>query len=174
MARPNIDEVRQMSDFQSVFRWNVRFENLPTAVKGFSSDALNLRCETSSIPKATTQQGEVMLRGLKVKQPSIMEYDGTMTLTFVETVDNTIKSFLKTWREAIWATRTGVASGDKRSLQGVIVLSLLNSQDVEIWTVKLYGAILSDYDLGQLDGSGTDFMKPSMTLAYDYFDDAAV
>jgi hypothetical protein len=175
MARPTIENLRQVGDFQSSFRWNMRIDTPPSAVSGFpNSDNLNLRLESTSLPKTTNQMTEVMIRGHKVKQPSIMEYDGQINFAFVETVDNVVKTFIKQWREALWATRTGVAASDRRGLQAVVTLTLLNNQDTEVWRYKLYGVMLTDYDMGQLDGSNTDAVKPNITLAYDYFEDSAV
>lgn len=173
MARPTIENIRQLSDYQTLYRWNLNFTTKPAAVAGFpDSNDLNLRCESSSIPKSSIQNTEVMIRGHKVMQPGILQYDNTLTLTFLETVDTKIRSALKAWREALWATKSGVAAGNRRSLAATVMLEQLDNQDNVVWRITLYGVYLQDYDLNQLDGQNNDAQKPQMTLSYDYFEDA--
>ena len=175
MARPTIEQIRGVADFQTLYRWNLSFSLAPSAVAGFPNPAdLNIRCETTEIPKATNQSISVSVRGHKVKQPGIMEYAGTINFTFVETVDNKIKALLKAWREACWATKTGVWAGTKTQLQADILIEQLDNQDNAVWQYKLVGCYLEDYDLGQLTGDGSDVQRPSMTLSYDYFEDKPV
>jgi hypothetical protein len=173
MARPTIEQVRGLSDFQTLYRWNVTFASLPAKLVGSapSIDDLNLRCETSEMPKMTNQAIPISVRGHKIKMPGISDYSQTITLTFVETVDAKIKSFLKAWREAIWASKTGVWAGTKAELQATILLEQLNNQDQAVWQFKLVGCFLEDYDLGQLAADQSDIQRPSMVLGYDYFED---
>lgn len=175
MARPSIEQIRSVADFQANYRWNLTFATFPAAVDGApSAQDLNLRCETSEIPKSTNQKIQVSIRGHKVNQPGIQEYQGTINFTFVETVDNKIKAFMKAWREACWATKTGVWAGTKAQLQATVLIEQLDNQDNAVWQYKLVGCFLEDYDLGQLAADGSDVQRPSMTLAYDYFEDKAV
>jgi hypothetical protein len=173
MPRPTMDQIRGIGDFQTNFRWNLVFSSFPNAVASPpTTDALNFRCLTSDIPKANIQMMDITIRGQKVKQNGIMEYAGTLALTFQETVDVTMRTFIKNWREAIWATNTGV-SALKSDLQCTVNLYQLDNLDNQVWQYQLVGAILSDYDLGNLDGAGNDTQKPSITLSYDRFIDGA-
>lgn len=172
MANFTIDQLRSMPDFAKTYKWDLQFLTLPV-VGAFTfpiSEALNLRCESSEIPKTTNQKIEVDIRGHKVRQPGIMDYPGTLTITFSETVDNTIHNFLKAWREVIWETRTG-RSFPKAQATATLKLTRLDSQDNAVWDYTIYSCFPEDYEIGQLDNA-SDIIRPSLTLSYDYFVDA--
>jgi hypothetical protein len=172
MANFTIDQLRSMPDFAKTYKWDLQFLTLPV-VGPFAfpiSEALNLRCESSEVPKTTNQKIEVDLRGHKVRQPGIMDYPGTLTLTFTETVDNTIHNFLKAWREIIWETRTG-RSFPKAQSTATLKLTRLDNQDNPVWDYVVYSCFPEDYEIGSLDNA-SDIIRPSLTLSYDYFTDA--
>ena len=175
MARPTIDQIRGIGNVTQLFRWNLIFAQFPQGLAAPpASDALNLRCESATLPKLTGTNTEVKIRGHKVNQPGIHNYSGTIQLTFVETVDNTIHNFLKAWREICWQTRTGIQL-PKNQVEAVVLLQRLNQQDVAIWEYKLIGAFLSDYEPGgTLNNDGSDPLKPALTLSYDLIDDQAL
>lgn len=173
--RPTIENLRQVGDYQSLFRWNLIFSAKPSGVPGLAdTDALNFRCESTDLPKLSDSKMEINIRGHKVYQPGIHNYSGSITLNFAETVDSTIKKFIKAWRDAKWAVRTGQAAAPVSALKGVITLHQLNNQDVAVWEYKLHGVMIEDYELGQLDGQSSDIQRPSMTVSYDYFEDSAL
>lgn len=174
MSRPTIEQLRGLGDFQTLYRWNLELSSPPSAIAAPPTEDLNLRCETTELPKMSNQSIPINIRGHRIKQPGIGEYTGTLTLTFTETVNNTIKTFLKNWREAIWSTETGVWLGDINSLKAEIKIIQLNSQDNGVWEYLLVGCYLEDYDLGQLTGDGSDIQRPSMTVSYDYYKDKAL
>jgi hypothetical protein len=171
MARPTIENIRSMGDFLSLYRWDVTLIP-PTGVSGIpDSEKLNFRCETSELPKMTGTSTEITVRGHKVKQPGIYNYDNVINLAFVETVDATIHKFAKAWREALWSSGTGIAAGKKSTLQGTLKLTQLDNQDNGVWEYTIIGVFLETYDFGSLDGAQSDVQKPTMAFGYDYFTD---
>lgn len=175
MPRPSIDQVRSVADFTNIFRWNLAFAKFPSAVASPpNSEDLNLRCESAELPRLTGQTIVQNIRGHQVRQSGIYNYTDSLTLTFVETVDNAIHQFLKDWREATWETKTGIAQ-PKSDLEAIITLQRLNNQDEPIWEYKLVGAFLQDFDFGgTLDGITSESLKPQMILSYDFFEDQAL
>jgi len=171
MTRPSLDQIRGIADFTNLFRWNLIFTEFPASVPGFNSEDFNIRCESAELPKLTGQTIVQNLRGHQVRQGGIYNYSPTITLTFVETVDNKIHNFLRQWREQMWATNTGI-SASKADNEAIIQLQRLNNQDDPIYEYKLIGALLEDFDFGgTLDGVTSDALKPTMILAYDRFED---
>ena len=171
MATFDIDQLRGLPDFAKTYKWDLQFLTLPVVGPlGFPvSNDMNLRCESSEIPKTTNQKIEVDIRGHKVRQAGINDYLGSLTLTFSETVDNTVHSFFKAWREIIWETRTG-RSFPKAQYTATLKLQRLNNQDEPIWDYIVYGCFPEDFEMGTLDNT-SDIMRPALTLSYDYFND---
>jgi len=171
--RPTIDDIRNISDFATMYQWNLIFTTFPAGltVKP-DSDALNIRCISSDIPKLTNQPIEINIRGHKVKQAGIHNYSGTITLTFVETVDNNISTFLHDWRELMWLTKEG-SQATKKNCEAGITIQRLDRNNTPIWQYDLVGCQLEDYDPtgGALSGDGNDVLKPTMTIGFDYFED---
>lgn len=172
MPRPSIDDIRSIGDVATLYRWNVDFVSFPTALAGPpTTESLNLRAETTEMPKRTGQSIETLIRGHKVKQPGIYDYGNVLTMTFVETVDSVIANFMRNWREICSETRTGIAQ-NKVDVEATILITRLNNLDESIWEYKLVGCFLEDMEAGgTLDGQSSDSIKPSLTFSYDYFED---
>jgi hypothetical protein len=172
MANISIDQLRALPDFGQTNRWDITFVTLPAVgVLGFPlSDSLNIRCETVELPKASNQKIEVNIRGHKVFNSGILDYGNSLTMTFVETVDNTIFNFVKAWRELCWESRQGRAFS-KSDLEATILITLLNNQDQPRAKYTVYGAMYESDDFGSLD-NGSEVMRPSLTLSFDYYVDA--
>lgn len=173
MATFSIDELRNLPDYQKTHKWDMRFLSLPGvgALAIPAASLLNLRCETIEIPQKSNEKIEVAIRGHKTYHPGITTYNGTMTVTFTETVDNTIKNFFKAWSELIYGTRTGTAF-TKSELEGVMQITLLDSKDVPVYSYIVYGVWPEAGDFGSLEGGSSEIMRPSITFSYDFYTDA--
>lgn len=174
MARPTIDQISNVGDYQTLFRWNALFSSLPTFLNAnFAASDINFQCYSAEIPKATVETHVVNIRGYKVKEPGLLNYKKTLVLTFAETVDAFVRAFIMDWREGIWSTNFG-DSDLRKNLVGVLNLEQLDNQDNPVFMYTLFDVFLEDYDLGELSPNSTEFQKPSLTLSYAYFDDQDV
>lgn len=172
MAKISIDQLRNLPDYAQVTKWDISFLTLPAIgpLGLLVSDALNVRCESVEIPKVSVQKFEVMVRGHKTMQPGLIDYGNSISLTFTETVDNTIRKLVKGWRELIWSSRQG-RSFPKKDLEATLLITELDNQDKVRSKITVYGCFLESDDFGTLDGSTSDAIKPSITLSFDYFVD---
>ena len=170
MAKPSLNQLRNLQDFATNFRWDLQFIKLPQVGIYPSSEAINLRCTSSTIPKLTDEKITASVRGNKVHQTGIHSYDSLITLEFLETVDNTIHQLLQQWREACWNTNTG-ASNFKSEVEATILLTRMDSKDQPIWAYELFGCFLEDFEVPQLQSESSEFLRPSLTISYDYFRD---
>jgi hypothetical protein len=173
--RPTMDEVRGMGDFAQVFRWSFSLSVPPRGIAAPPDIAeLNLRCESTDMPKKTGQSTELNIRGHKIRRPGIHTPNVPITITFVETVDNKIMQFIKDWRELCWQTGSGVQAAHSDLIATVDII-LLDNNDLPRWKYTLKGAFIEDFSPGNtLDGSTSDFLKPQIMLSYDDFDDGPV
>lgn len=170
MARPTLDQIRGLGDFSTAIDWDLSFLMLPSAVS-VSSDDINWRCESTTIPKKTGEPSTVQIRGLvPVRQPGIYVPDGTIVLNLVGTVDSVIEKFIRDWREACYTQGTAMAL-PKRDVEAKIRLTLLDRQKKARWRYDLIGAFIQENEGGELSGSEASIMKPTITLAYDDFTD---
>lgn len=173
MASFSIDQLRSLPDYQKVTKWDMRFLSLPVvgALAIPAAALLNLRCESIEIPQKTNEKMEIAIRGHKTYHAGITSYNGSINVTFTETVDNTIKLFIKAWSELIWGTRSGT-SFTKAEYEGVLQITMLDNKDRPIYSFILYGVWPEAADMGQLDGSSSDIQRPAITFSYDFYTDA--
>jgi len=167
-----IDQIRSLGDFLPIYKWDVQISKVPSGVS-ITSDDLNFRVLTSDLPKMTGTSIEVNIKGHKVKQPGIYNYSNTLNMTFAETVDAKILTFIKEWRELCWETKTGKQK-KKEEAEAEFLMFLLDREDNAVWKFRLVGCYLEDYDLTGLDGSSSDIQRPSIIISYDYFEDEKV
>lgn len=174
MPKPTIDQIRAIGDFASTFRWDLQFAAFPAIGIYPPSELLNHRCISSTIPKATVQKTSTTVRGHTVHQPGKLQYESQLTLNFVEDVSNTVHTFFTQWREACVNSRTG-AAGNKAEVEGIILLTRLNNQDLPVWVYKLTGVFLEDVTLPELNnGESPETMQIGIVLSYDYFTDNSI
>jgi hypothetical protein len=169
MAYPTVVGLQGLPDFATTINWDLKILTLPASSGIFTAptDDLNIRCESSDIPRKAGQSATVMIRGLPVKQPGIYVPTQQLNLTFVETVDNTMTQFIYTWREACFTTNTGVQL-QKDQLTATIQLIRNNRQGNPIWQYTLTGCYLEAYDPGgSLQGQSAEAMRASISLSYD-------
>lgn len=169
MARPTIENLRAVSDFATTYNWNLKFIQFPKAVDNPADADVNIRCTSTTIPVMTNTVVTVSVRGHKVHQPGIGDYAGTIQLSFVEGVDSMIDAWIRSWREACWQTKFGVAQ-TKMDTEAIVQIERLDRQDTAIWAYKLIGCFLQAYDQPQLGSESSAFL-PTITLQYDYFED---
>lgn len=170
--RPTLDNVRGLPDFASLYRWNLGFFS---AVGGFAvpeGEALNLRCVSATLPKVTGTTFPLIIRGQETINPGRWNTSGTITLAFIETVDNVILNFIQRWRNACWTMNTGVGLTKAELLVGVR-LTRLDRSDNAIRRYELT-AFLQDYDNGGDLAAEGDTLNPTVTLAYDRFDETSI
>ena len=171
MPRPTIENIRGLPDFAPMYKWNVEISTPPKSVP--TPPTLNFQCLSSEIPKMDDGQDiEIKIRGHNIQQPGIYDYTHSLTLKFVETIDNVMNIWFQKWREAVWQTGTGIQEM-RKDTEAVLNLFRLNRQDEPIWRYEVIGCFLKGYDPsgGELDGENSEILRPELILTYHYFKD---
>lgn len=169
MPRPTIENVRGVGDFATLYQWNLAVITPAPGVPGFpSSDQVNYRCESSSMPGKTDQELVIGIRGHEVYQPGKHVYKNPLTITFIDTVDSVIADWIESWSNACWEVRTGRQLQNDQ-IKSNLLLERLDRQDNVIFNYLLVGCYLQDFDLGTL-GAENELFKPVLTLKYDYYE----
>ena len=167
MARPTLDNVRNIGDVASAYRWDLTFLQVPTALASYSSEDMNVRCESTTLPKRIEATPDVNIRGHKVLFPGRLTYSNELDMTFIETENNMIAKFLKAWWDLLWDPKLGTRY-PKNQLEARLLIKRLDHNNVAIWQYQIHGVFLKDADFGKLDGE-TETIKPTVKFSYDYF-----
>ncbi len=168
MPTPTHENIRKAGDVQVTYKFNMNIIKFPKIGKYPSFDDVNIRCETTTVPKKSTENISYTLHGHEVTQNGMAKYSGTIQLQFIETIDNKIKDFIHEWVEASHETITG-KSHLKSELEAIIQLQMLGTDLSPIYTYTLTGCIYEDHEMPNLDGASSEAYKPSLTIHYDYY-----
>ncbi len=177
MARPTLENIRSLSNFTQLFRWEIAFSKAPKAIAFPGNDAINWRAESSSLPTFNPTASEVIIRGHKVKKPGVGDWGNTITLTMIETIDSVISQFISDWRFACWSVENGVQGlqYDKKDIEANILLVRLDNLDIPIWKYELIGCFPETTEAGgELGAEDSSPLKPSISISFDYFKEGKV
>lgn len=177
ILRPSIENLRSLGNWSQSFRWNVSFVSFPSALSYIpTSDDLNFRAESMSIPELQVETTEIQIRGNKVRQPGIGTYNSPITLSLVETTNPVCLRFLAAWQEICWHTKNGSIGTTEyiRDVECNIKLQLLDNLDQPYYQYELMGCFLESATKGDVDASNGDPLKPQLSLAYQYFKSSAI
>lgn len=166
VKRSNIDQIANLQDFQTLYRFNVEIQ-FPS---GVTFNDHNLQVMTAELPKRSIEEMSASpAGGHTVYQDGRTAYD-PFTLTFIEKTSGIVQDMIHSWLGLEWETRTGLQR-PKREKVAQVILTPQDGQDNITYSYRLINAWITNYDLGTMDGGASELMKPTMTLRYDYFID---
>lgn len=158
-----------MGSFVTTYQWNFNIIAPPTAVSGFPAmSQINARAQSSTVPTRTNEKIEIGLKGHKVAQAGPDTYNSPLSVTFVETSDNTIFNMIRLWRDAITQTNTG-AHGEKLAVEAVVDLQLLARDDTPLQSFLLFGVFPEANTPSDLGSEGGELYTQAVDFHYDYF-----
>jgi len=147
------------------FLWEVMFVN---PIGGGDADALDARCQSSSIPGRSVGEITIPYKGTPgVRFPGKLQMSHNWSVTFVEsTEDRKTFNALHAWHQAIVNDRTGLGGPDP-AIQSDVYLKCLDQEGTTWLTIKLVGCYVSE--IGEVSLSyetNTNIVFP-VTLSYD-------
>ena len=156
-------------EFSQSHKWDIEFSEFPAIPSAPESDALNIRCKNvSPMPKPEIVNSEVTIRGHKVKAPANITYSGSITLTFVNTVENTVMNFFDEWIK-LYKDIEG-KSTTKANITATVKIKKLDNEDNVIRTYIVYNCIPEDVEFGELSEEGGEPVSPTLTMGYDWYE----
>jgi hypothetical protein len=170
--RPTLSDVRKLGNFASAFRWGVVFNTMPNKIENAPNpEDINFRAESMGIPEKEVETIDIQIRGHKKRQKGVATYNSPITLVLNETTNGLVQRFIRDWAEICWKTGDGGAgtSENQEDIECEICLYLLDNLDKPYMKYVLYGCQYDTATKGDPDAATADPLKPSISIAYDYF-----
>ena len=170
MARSSLDDFQgSIVDPAQTWNYDLMFERLPTGVSG-STSMLRIRCQAVTLPGVTFDPVDVEAHGIKLRFRGRRTYSNQFTATFIENVDYTTYSLFKQWHMLAlsWTNNTGVSSAVYKV---PCTITAYDDPGNTVFEETLYGVWPQEVADISYDGSGSDYVKPEVTFAFDYKDE---
>ncbi len=188
---PSMADLHSLKELKQNFRWVVNLSELSDyALKGKDSVAkLQIMCSSIDLPKKNIVTGEAIVRGVKIVQGGYADFENTMTITFIDNVENEVQMLIDSWQDAVYRTnKAGLVSvestasdaaasyGDGAGSGGTygvnykkkLSISRVDMKKKIYYTLDVIGCFPQSYDPGgQLDSTSADITQPSLTLSFD-------
>lgn len=163
----SINDLAQITDYARNYLWSVIIPSVPGG--GADPKTLQLLAETASVPGVSSTPIELFYMGMKKKIAGRLEYDGTMDITFKETVGFDVTRAVRQWRALVIDNikGSGAAPGDYKT---PIVYTLLDVGGAALTTFKINGCYPEVVPPIELDYNSSEIIKRSITFAYDNWD----
>lgn len=164
MARPTIAAIRSLSDFQKTYYWDLvctspsTYFTLPSTT---AADRMNLQCISSDVPKFVGDTATFKMKGFQIHDPGIYVPEGSITLTFLEMTDSTIRSAWDFWIQAC-ANKTGTFA----RLYSNFLMTTSNNQELGNYAYNLKYCFPDATSPAQLESESSSPMNYTVTLRY--------
>jgi hypothetical protein len=171
MARMTLSQVRSLGNFTTSENWYIQFTTLPSGVS-FTSEDLNLRCETFSKPSRSNEVNKIQLRGLPpVNQHGITTPNQTTEVVLFSTVDMKVETMIKELMATAGVNGIKESSPGRYKKDSELVMRavLKDVTDKEIYAYEFTGVLIESYESGGELGPTSELIKPSISFVWDDF-----
>lgn len=163
---------KNLPDIQKNFLYEVY---IPPVADLVTEDML-LRNVVANLPGRTIQKIESFFMGSKQQFAGRSEFNNEVTLEFSEREDQKVLKQFDSWFQAIYnydprSPLAGTAAGDSKLdyVVDVTIRMYKSNGDKLDKDVVLFNCWPSALAEVPLDYAGNDFVRPSVTLTYDYY-----
>lgn len=148
------------------FLWEIYLPPLPGTN---DTSQLKYKAISADMPKTSIEETNWEGKGVKLNFAGRRLYDGTWSITIIESRDNSTRDALMAYFESIrsWKKNSGLLAQDYKVNPELILLDQTNSP---IRSIKLMGAWLQDATPPSLDQS-SGIQEYQATWRYDWFDE---
>lgn len=170
MSNMSADNLRNnLNNPARLYLWDVVFIN---PVGGGDADALELRCQTATIPGRSVGEILVPFKGTAgIKFTGKLTMSHTWVASFVEGIDKKVFNALHAWQQAIMNARTGIGGLDTM-IKANIFLRLIDVAGNVFMKIKLVGCYLQAVDDVPVAFDTEGVVMYGTTFSYDYWEEA--
>lgn len=170
MPKVTLGEVLSLGEVLTTYMWDFQIIR-PPAIPGTNPLELarmRIKCVSFEIPTKDNQVIELTIHNHRFIQPGPNNFNGSISLEFVESSDAGLIQFMEKWINSLFDVYTGLGL-PKAVATADIMLTLLNRQGMPVRFYTLYNAFPQSFTAGSLSGEGGDAVRPSATFSYEYF-----
>ena len=168
MAKINSGQLLTQKEYQRGYQWNISIDKVPSGVPSLVGK-LDYKCLSANTPEKTQDGIKFKIKGLQGEAVGFSEFNGVITLVFLEDIDATILGGFEAWMNYAFNHKDGT-HGDRADLYSIFTLSMLDGDGNVTQEYKLRGCRPSSVTGVNLDGEASELVKPSITLAYIDYD----
>ena len=165
-TRIQLAEIQSLPDVLTNESFVLMFGSIPGESE---NKRLTLQCQSAVIPGTTNNKVSSTLAGFTRHQSGTRTWQGTMSVTFLETKDMAVLSRLRTWDQYCRGTQSGVSIGYSEDYTVDGELTVFDSTGAKSTSCKIYNMFPTDVPDITLDSSGqAAAVTVSVTFSYDY------
>jgi hypothetical protein len=173
MPRPTLEQIRSLEGLAISHKWEFQVTKFPSVGSYPASEDLNLRCTIVGLPSLSIDDVDIMIRGLETGYPANGKVNKTYTISFIETEDMIVNTYIDALASAAFNQQTGVMA-KKKEISGINTIFLLDSSNAKIYKFIFYGSRMSTFNRGNPTEGSNEPFKPSITFKYDYYEAKSV
>ena len=164
----DVNRVMNLGELAKTYKWIMNIETFPISVIGPpSADELAIRCTSTDIPKREDSKTEVQIHEFTVWEYDASKTNGTINLTFVDTIDGKAIGFFRNWQNSKFDPETGIQMPKPTIVAGISLLRL-NKATVPYQSYTLINAVVDDVAESPLGGEdGQKNAIVTVRIAYD-------
>ncbi|MFA6358805.1 MAG: phage tail protein [Candidatus Omnitrophota bacterium] len=158
-------------NIQTTFRYEVKFPS--GAANGALNDSITIFCTSAQIPKAIQNaiewhapMGVVSHQaGKRPIEPISLEF----VVPAASDIANDVYRMMSAWCHTTFDLTTGFNTGKANYAVDNIQIILKDGSGNPVHTFSLFRAFPTSVEFGTVNSEGSELLKASMTLTYDYF-----
>lgn len=168
MARTSHANVLSLPDAAQQWNFDLFFPTIPGSTGVARS--LTYKCKTTVLPKSSIEVVPIELHGVKKQEAGRAQYDHSLSVTVLGTVDYSDYKALRGWRDFArsWKNNTGT---DSAAYKVNLELDLYDNQGNISQTIILVGCFLTEIADITFDGNSSTAVELSLQFSFDYLND---
>lgn len=159
------------TNIQTTFRYEVKFPS--GAANGALRDSISIYCTSAQLPKAIQNMIEWHAPGGTISHQAGKRPVEPISLEFVVPASTQLADdvyrMISAWCNTTFDLTTGFNKGKANYAVDNVQIILKDGMGNPVHTFSVFKAFPTSVEFGTVNSEGTELLKASMTLIYDYF-----